>query len=218
MATGGAAWSQTAASNASADSNANWAEGMAPSQVNDSARAIMASVAKWRDDIGAGIFTTGGPTNYVITTNQGFASLSALALKPLLVYFNVTNAINPTLNADGLGAKSIFMPDGINTPQAAFIQPGSYLMTYSVSAGGFYINQTGIQNFLHPGIITLYASGATRDGWAGCSGVALSRTTYANLFNEIGTTYGSSDGLTFRTPNLANVSSTAGTISYQIKT
>jgi hypothetical protein len=32
-------WSKTAAANASADSTVNWAEGQAPSTVNDSARA-----------------------------------------------------------------------------------------------------------------------------------------------------------------------------------
>ena len=52
MATAGVPlWSTTAASNANADPAVNWAEGMAPSAVNDSARATMASVAKWRDDL-----------------------------------------------------------------------------------------------------------------------------------------------------------------------
>lgn len=38
-------WSTTAANNASADPSINWAEGQAPSTVNDSARAMMAAVA-----------------------------------------------------------------------------------------------------------------------------------------------------------------------------
>ena len=40
-------WSQTAASNATADASINWQEGQAPSSVNDSARAMMASAAAW---------------------------------------------------------------------------------------------------------------------------------------------------------------------------
>jgi hypothetical protein len=36
-------WPTTAANNATADSTINWAEGMAPSAVNDSARAQMAA-------------------------------------------------------------------------------------------------------------------------------------------------------------------------------
>src|SRR5438309_115085 len=38
-------WSQTAANNATADSSINWQEGQAPSSVNDSGRAMMASIA-----------------------------------------------------------------------------------------------------------------------------------------------------------------------------
>jgi len=52
-------WSRTASSNATADGSINWAEGMAPSGVNDSARAMMAAAAKYRDDT-AGSLITGG--------------------------------------------------------------------------------------------------------------------------------------------------------------
>lgn len=52
MATGIGSWSQTANSNASADSNINWGEGQAPSSVNDSARQMMKSVADWLRDAG----------------------------------------------------------------------------------------------------------------------------------------------------------------------
>lgn len=42
------------------------------------------------------------------------------------------------------------------------------------------------------------------DGWLLCNGAAVSRTTYANLFAVIGTTYGTGDGVaTFSLPNLA---------------
>ena len=36
-------WSQTASADATADSTINWAEGQAPSSINDSARAMMAA-------------------------------------------------------------------------------------------------------------------------------------------------------------------------------
>ena len=58
-------WSKTANNNANADGTINWAEGQAPSTVNDSARAMMAAAAKYRDDI-AGV-TTGGTA----TANTG---------------------------------------------------------------------------------------------------------------------------------------------------
>ena len=50
-------WSQTPAANATADSTINWQEGQAPSSINDSARAMMAATAKYRDDIAGAILT-----------------------------------------------------------------------------------------------------------------------------------------------------------------
>jgi len=44
-------WSRTASSNAAADNTINWAEGMAPSAVNYSARAMMARLAEWRASV-----------------------------------------------------------------------------------------------------------------------------------------------------------------------
>ena len=72
-------WSHTASSNANADSTVNWAEGMAPSAVNDSARAMMARLAEWRDDISGTITTAGSATAYTVASNQGFDTLAHLS-------------------------------------------------------------------------------------------------------------------------------------------
>ena len=64
-------WSQTAANNATADSSVNWQEGQAPSSVNDSGRAMMASIAKHRDDIAGAIVTGGTATAYTVTILRG---------------------------------------------------------------------------------------------------------------------------------------------------
>lgn len=98
-------WSKTAATNATADATINWAEGQAPSSVNDSARAMMAAAAKYRDDTGGALTTAGGTTAYTLTTNQ---VLTALADgERLHVVMNATNTAASTLNVDGLGAKAI---------------------------------------------------------------------------------------------------------------
>lgn len=54
------------------------------------------------------------------------------------------------------------------------------------------------------GTILAYASnGALPDGYLACDGSAVSRTTYADLFDAIGTTWGSGNGsTTFNLPNL----------------
>src|SRR6185503_20590605 len=44
---------------------------------------------------------------------------------------------------------------------------------------------------------------AAPSGWLNCDGSAVSRTTYANLFAAIGTTFGAGDGsTTFNVPDL----------------
>ena len=53
------------------------------------------------------------------------------------------------------------------------------------------------------GSISLFAGTTAPNGWLICDGSAVSRTTYANLFSVIGTTYGSGNGsTTFNIPNL----------------
>lgn len=53
------------------------------------------------------------------------------------------------------------------------------------------------------GAITSYAGDTAPVNWLICDGSAISRTTYADLFNAIGTTYGAGDGsTTFNLPNL----------------
>lgn len=53
------------------------------------------------------------------------------------------------------------------------------------------------------GSISLFAGTTAPTGWLICDGSAVSRTTYADLFSVIGTTYGTGDGsTTFNIPNL----------------
>lgn len=55
------------------------------------------------------------------------------------------------------------------------------------------------------GVVLPYVSNIIPSGYLLCNGQAVSRTTYAELFNIIGTTYGSGDGsTTFNLPNLQN--------------
>ena len=54
------------------------------------------------------------------------------------------------------------------------------------------------------GSVISYAGSSAPTGWLFCDGSAISRTTYALLFNAIGTTYGAGDGsTTFNLPNLS---------------
>jgi microcystin-dependent protein len=53
------------------------------------------------------------------------------------------------------------------------------------------------------GEVTFFCGDSVPDGWLECDGSAVSRTTYADLFSEISTIYGSGDGATtFNLPDL----------------
>ena len=54
-----------------------------------------------------------------------------------------------------------------------------------------------------PGMLAPYAGKTAPEGWLLCDGSAVSRTTYADLFAVIGTTYGAGNGsTTFALPDL----------------
>ena len=97
-------WSTTDANNNSAVPN-GFPEGMAPSGLNNSARAVMGGVARWFFDTNGSLSAAGTTNTYTLTTNAGF---SATAEHSLLVFkIPVKNTGASTLNVDGLGAKAI---------------------------------------------------------------------------------------------------------------
>ena len=85
--------------------------------------------------------------------------------------------------------------------------------------GGNLTGNLTIKNVLvlPPGIIQAYSGSTLPTGWLLCDGSAISRTTYSDLFDIIGITYGSGDGSsTFNLPNLIDKfiegGNTAGTV------
>lgn len=204
-------WSQTAASNASADPSVNFAEGQAPSSVNDSARALMASAAKWRDDISGATLTGGASTAYTVTSFSVFDTLAHMSGQMIAFTPNATstNAVGAdvTLNVDGLGAKPIRMQPSVALPGGTLILGTPYLAIYNNSDGVFYLHNT-----INPYVIPISSGfdywGPTtpNSSFAFPLGQAISRTTYASLFSgnpwSIGTIYGTGDGsTTFNLPD-----------------
>lgn len=105
-------WSTTAATNSSADSSINWAEGQNPSTVNNSARSMMAAVAKSRNLLNGSI-TTGGSAN-AQTVTSGLTYISVPTGLLLYVKIGFTNTLTATLNLDGIGAVTIKDQSGNN--------------------------------------------------------------------------------------------------------
>lgn len=197
-------WSKTAALNATADPPVQWPEGMAPSQVNDSARAQMASTAGWRDDISGTITTGGTSTAYTVATNQVFDTLAHMSGAMVAFVPHATNGATVTLNCDGLGAKPLRSAPSVELQAGTIIAGTPYVATYNNSDAVWYL-----QNFYgNPYNVPL---GAGMDYWLPTApnssfvfpiGQAISRTTYATLFAAMGTTYGSGDGsTTFNLPD-----------------
>lgn len=55
------------------------------------------------------------------------------------------------------------------------------------------------------GTISLFGGATPPSGWLQCNGAAVSRTTYSDLFQIVGTTFGAGNGTTtFNVPTLTN--------------
>ena len=99
-------FSTTASSNNAASPN-GFPEGMAPSGLNDSARELMAAVAKQYQDTDGGLVTTGTGTAYVLATNSSHATLASQGIMAFRIH--TINTGSATLNVDTLGAKTMNM-------------------------------------------------------------------------------------------------------------
>jgi microcystin-dependent protein len=192
-------WSRTASSNAAADGSINWAEGQAPSSVNDSARAMMAAAAKYRDDVAGAITTGGSNTSYTVSSYQNFDTLAHMDGAMIAFTPHTTNGATVTLNVDGLGAKPLRQsPGGLELPAGALVQGTPYVATYYNSTAewilqGFAGNPYGIPL---GGMLAFTGTTAPNGSFVLPYAQAISRTTYAAYFAMVGTTYGAGDGST----------------------
>lgn len=195
-------WSRTASDNDDADSTINWAEGQAPSTVNNSARAEMAAVAKYRDDVSGAVASGGGTTAYTFSTYQGLTELTD-GFK-IAFTCNATNTGASTLNVDSLGAVALQKVKGTAMEAGELVAGCVYTATYDSASTAAWVIHGGVDNVrTPPGIVVPYAGTSAPAGWLLCYGQAISRTTYAALFAAISTTYGAGDtSTTFNLPDL----------------
>lgn len=128
-------YSATAASNATVGS-INWAEGQAPSTVNNSARELMAVERAHLTDQSA--LTTGGTsTAYTVTTTSVFAALTdgmTLALR-----MHTASGAAPTLSPDGLTARTMLRQDGSAIVAGDLKQNSTYIVRYRTSNTSWYV-------------------------------------------------------------------------------
>lgn len=174
MASGVQSWSKTAATNASSDSAINWAEGQAPSSVNDSARAMMASTAKYRDDVNGSITTGGTSTAFTATSNQSFASESAMDGARLALKFSATSGASPTLAVDSLTARAIQTASGTAIPTGLILSGSIWDLTFVNSIPAWVIH--GVPSALPAGFTVPANSVVT-------ASITDANVTYAKIQN-----------------------------------
>jgi microcystin-dependent protein len=181
-------WSRTASSNATADSTINWAEGMAPSAVNDSARAMMARIAEWRDDVSGTITTAGISTAYTLASNQGFDNFADMNGAMVAFVPHTTNGATVTLNVDGLGNRPLRFGPGLELQSGVLIQGTPYVVSYNNSDGAFYLQGLTANPYGIPlgGLMPYLGPTAPNSAFALPYGQAISQTTYATLYAVIG--------------------------------
>lgn len=198
-------WSRTAASNATADAQVNMAEGMAPSAVNDSVRALMASAAGFRDDIAGAIVTGGTSTAYTVTSYQVFDSLANMSGHVIAFTPHATNGATVTLNVDGLGAKPLRSSTGVELVAGVLVAGTPYTALYNNSDAVWYLHNFYVNAYVVPvgACIDFFGTSAPNSAFVFPYGQAISRTTYSVLFAMFSTTYGVGDGsTTFNIPDL----------------
>lgn len=113
-------------------------EGMAYSEVNDSSREVMAAIAREEQDTNGTIGTVGAGLIFTATADRTFTLADGVKLA---VKFNVTTGAGvKTLDVNGLGARTLYLPDG----ETLFILEagGIYLFVYNTTLGGWQLLST----------------------------------------------------------------------------
>jgi hypothetical protein len=186
-------WSTTASSNSASDAQINWREGQPPSSINDSARAMMAALASYRDDISGLLTTTGTASAYSVSTNQNLCASPATVPQDgqqLAVTINVTNGVAPTLTADACSTYPIQSAAGVAVGAATLIQGSPYTFRFSVANSAWMLRDFyGVSTALTVplgAMIPYTGTTAPNSNFVFPAGQCLSTTTYATYWAFLG--------------------------------
>jgi len=198
---GASNWSETDANN-NTPAPDGAPEGMFPSGVNDTIRAVMGATKRWYD---WSIPKTTGGTSTAYTLAYSAAPGALLDGMVHVVQFNAANGTASTLNVNSLGAIPLhYYSAGAwrAVPAALFDTDTISRVAYNASVGAYrLLDVRGDTGEIKP-----FAGVTVPKGYLLCFGQAISRTAYAGLFAILGTTYGAGDGsTTFNLPDLRSV-------------
>jgi microcystin-dependent protein len=109
-------------------------------------------------------------------------------------------------NFTGLTATATYYLSNTAGAVASSAGTNTIVLGQAFATTGIFFNPDTIQASISQvptGSITMYSSATPPSGWLNCDGSAVSRTTYANLFAVVSTTYGIGDNsTTFNLPDL----------------
>ena len=116
---------------------------------------------------------------------------------------------------DALTGSDLHMPGYVQSSDPGAVGAGKLWVDMSAGPGKWAVKFRNAANTaweliatnsgasMPPGAIAPYSGSTAPTGWLLCDGSAVSRTSYADLFSAIFTTYGSGDGsTTFNVPDL----------------
>jgi len=148
-----------------------------------------------------GSFTTldasGGTLTGLTNITASTASITTLNVPN----FNVAGIVTGSIVA-ATGTVSNLNSTSVTSTNATV---SNQLNCNNVSVSGVITTPTGGPIGSPVGSITMYGGFSAPAGWLLCNGTAVSRTTYAGLFNIIDIAFGQGDGsTTFNLPNMIN--------------
>ena len=175
-------------------------EGMSPSGVNDTIRAVMGALKRWFNWSSPKV-TAGSATAYTLT--YGVAPGALVDGMTHLVQFHAANGPGATLNVNSLGAKPLYAYSAgawYQAPPAFFDVATVCRVVYDAGTGAYRLLMPGAAP---TGTVVPFAGSVAPAGYLLASGQAISRTNYPGLFAVINTIYGIGDGsTTFNVPDL----------------
>lgn len=179
-------WSLTPGSNATADPAINWSEGMSPSSVNDSARAMMSVVAAWRNDISAVNTTAGTSTAYTLTTSEGVTQPPTNG-QMIAFVAHADNGANPKLSVDGGTSYPIWF-NGSPVSAGTLIAGTPYRVAYSSTSDHWMLEAAygNPYNVALGAFMISTAPTAPNSSFVEPAGQCISTTTYAAYWVQQG--------------------------------
>ena len=187
-------WTVTEGPNASVDDTINWAEFMPPSDVNNSARAMMARIRQLLNDMGGVALTTDGAADNAI---QIAISSTVMNSYPdgLVVVFRARKATTAefTLNVNAIGDIPVFKNTSAGVVRAGagdITTWGIYECIYNAdlinSGAGWLLMNPSQQAAAIPGQIGTFARRTAPSGWLVCNGANYLIADYVQLHQAIG--------------------------------